>query len=222
MTVLAHPPLLATNVAPWRVELVQTGRLQTHEHAGKPRLTAIYKTPHAAVQVEQGSLVGDEHTGDAPDLDRAVCFHPLLHYAFWRAYFRREIPIGFFGENITLTGLAEEDLCVGDVIRCGTTLFQVTQPRIPCYKQAYKMGVPNFVKLLIQTGKVGFLARVLQPGTLQVSDAFALVERPHPEANLAFVHRILYSEKEVDAARELAQIAPLAHDWKAKFAQRAG
>ena len=100
-------------------------------------------------------------------------------------------------------------------------MFEISQPRTPCFKQARKLGVPDFVKLILQTGKPGFLARVLQPGAIAVGDAFELVERPHPEANLVFVNRAMYDD-DASAARELALLAPLADDWRAKFARAGG
>jgi MOSC domain-containing protein YiiM len=206
----------------WAVRLIQAGQLQEVPYKDTTWPTAIYKQPLAgSVRVDHFGIVGDEHTGDGPNLDRAVCFHPLAHYRFWSAYFRRDIPIGFFGENLTLDGLVDEDVCVGDVIRCGSVLFEVTQPRTPCFKQARKLGVPDFVKLILQTGKPGFLARVLQPGEIAAGDAFELIERPCPQANLVFVQRAKY-DHDPAAARELAQLAPLAADWRATFAERAG
>ena len=137
----------------------------------------------------------------------------------WAAYFRRDIPIGFFGENLTLAGLVDENVCVGDIIRCGSVLFEISQPRTPCFKQARKLGVPDFVKLILQTSKPGFLARVLQPGAIAVGDTFELIERPCPAANLVFVNRAMYDD-DPSAVRELALLAPLAEDWRAKFAER--
>jgi MOSC domain-containing protein YiiM len=205
----------------WAVRLIQAGKLQELPYKDTTWSTAIYKQPLAGqVQVDRYGIVGDEHTGDGPDLDRAVCFHSLAHYRFWSAYFRRDIPIGFFGENLTLAGLVDEDVCVGDIIRCGSVLFEISQPRTPCFKQARKLGVPNFVKLILQTGKPGFLARVLQPGAIVAGDAFELVERPHPEASVVFINRAMY-DNDTTAARELAMLVPLAHDWRAKFAERA-
>jgi MOSC domain-containing protein YiiM len=205
----------------WAVRLIQAGKLQDLPYKDTTWPTAIYKQSLAGrVQVDRYGIVGDEHTGDGPDLDRAVCFHPLAHYRFWAAYFRRDIPIGFFGENLTLDGLADEDVCVGDIIRCGSVVFEITQPRTPCFKQARKLGVPDFVKLILQTGKPGFLARVLQPGEIEVGDAFELIQRPYPEANLVFVQRAKYAN-DPNMARELAQLAPLAHDWRANFAEQA-
>jgi MOSC domain-containing protein YiiM len=219
-TILADTSLAAISQG-WAVRLIQAGKLQDLSYKDSTWSTAIYKQPlQGQVQVDRYGIVGDQHTGDGPDLDRAVCFHPLAHYRFWSAYFRRDIPIGFFGENVTLEGLADEDVCVGDIIRCGSALFEITQPRTPCFKQARKLGVPDFAKLILQTGKPGFLARVLQPGTIGVGDAFELIERPCPAANLVFVQRAKYADDPA-MARELAQLAPLAHDWRADFAKRA-
>lgn len=207
-----------TNTTPWTLRLVQLGKLEEHIFEGKPWSTAIYKYPlEGPVEVRTDGIVGDENTGAVRDLDRAVCVHPMAHYDFWRAYFRRDIPLGFFGENLTVDGVLDETACVGDVIQCGTAVFQITQPRTPCYKQARKMDEPTFVKLIMQTGKPGFLVRVLEPGIIQAGDRFELVERPHPEANLAFVQRKRYDAADKATARELAALEPLAHDWKAAF-----
>ena len=222
MTSTAATTPLAAISHGWAVRLIQAGKLQELPYKDTIWSTAIYKQPLAGrVEVDRYGIVGDEHTGDGPDLDRAVCFHPLAHYRFWAAYFRRDIPIGFFGENLTLDGLVDEDVRVGDVIRCGSVLFEITQPRTPCFKQARKLGVPDFVKLILQTGKPGFLARVLEPGEIAVGDTFELIERPCPEANLVFVQRAKYADDPA-VARELALLAALAHDWRAKFAERAG
>jgi MOSC domain-containing protein YiiM len=203
------------------VRLIQAGKLEERQYEDKTWTTAIYKQPlDGPVEVDRYGIVGDEHTGNGPNLDRAVCFHPLAHYRFWQAYFRREIPVGFFGENLTLDGLVDEDVCIGDIIRCGSVVFEISQPRTPCYKQARKLGVPEFVKLILQTGKPGFLARVLQPGTIAAGDRFALLDRPCPQANLVFVNRAMY-DGDPAVARELSLLVPLAQDWRATFAERA-
>lgn len=209
-----------THTHAWPLLHIQGGRRETYSHNDKPWETAIYKeTLEGPVYFDQYGIIGDEHTG-TPDLDRAVCVHPAAHYDFWRVYFQRDIPIGFFGENMTVGGVRDEDICVGDIIRCGTALLQVTQPRTPCYKPARKLGVPTYLKLILQTGKLGFLLRVLETGATQAGDSFTLVERAHPEANLVFVNRALYEVDNLDAASKLAALEPLAHDWRAKFAAR--
>ena len=209
------PAHAATTAA--TIESVQAGRLRELPHAQKLWQTAIYKeTLDGPVGVDRFGIVGDEHSGEHIDLDRAICIHPSAHYDFWRAYFRRDIPLGFFGENLTVGAIVDEHVCVGDVVRCGSVVLQVTQPRTPCYKQARKLGVSEFVKLILQTGRLGFLTRVIEPGFLEAGDRFELVARPHPQANLVFLNRARYAEDESEAA-ECAQIAALADDWRTAF-----
>jgi MOSC domain-containing protein YiiM len=199
---------------------VQVGQLEDRTEAdGSTWQTAIYKksvtTPIDVINI---GLVGDEHTGGGYDVDRAICCQSLAHYRFWRSYFRRDFPLGTFGENIILDGFLDEDICIGDVIRAGTALLQVTQSRTPCYKQAKRIEVPNFVKLIEQTQRRGFLLRVLEPGTLGVGDTFELIERPHPEAPMLYVNRMYFEKKDREAMQFLADLEPLAHDWRSDAA----
>lgn len=204
----------------WMVELVQAGRLRDLPYADGSWTTAIYKTPlDGQVEVDRHGIVGDEHTGHGPDPERALCCCPSRHYAYWSAYFRMPLPPGTFGENLMLDGLDEADLCIGDVLRCGSVLMQVSQPRMPCYKQARRIGQPEFVKLIIQSGKPGFLVRILEPGSLQQGDAVELIERPHPEVSLPFVLRVFMHQNAAEAA-ELAALPVLANEWRERFAPR--
>jgi MOSC domain-containing protein YiiM len=199
---------------------VQVGKLEDRiEPDGSIWTTAIYKkSVTTPIDVINTGLVGDEHTGGGYDVDRAICCQSLAHYRFWRSYFRRDFPLGTFGENIILDGFLDEDVCIGDVIRCGTALMQVTQSRTPCSKQAKKIGEPNFVKLIEQTQRRGFLLRVLEPGTLCVGDTFELIERPHPEAPMLYVNRMYFEKKDREAMQFLADLEPLAHDWRSDAA----
>src|SRR6187549_3787045 len=100
---------------PWTVALVQAGRLREMPYRDGTWTTAIYKEPIAEhVTVDRHGIVGDEHTGSGPDPERALCCHPARHYGFWSAYFRTPFPLGTFGENLTLDGLDDSDLCIGD------------------------------------------------------------------------------------------------------------
>lgn len=204
----------------WAVVQVQRGRVKDRlDQDGKSWETAIYKKAvMEPIEIGLGGLAGDQQTG--VDADRAVCAHSLAHYKFWQSYFSRRIPVGLFGENLTIDGAIDEEVCVGDVIRCGTVVMQVTQPRVPCYKQAKRLGEPRFVKLIEQTNRRGFLLRVLEPGTLQVGNRFKLIERPYPRANLLYVNRIRFERTDPDAMRWLAALPPLAHDWRADVVAR--
>ncbi|MDZ4770046.1 MAG: MOSC domain-containing protein [Chloroflexota bacterium] len=199
----------------WRTLHIQTGAVETRfDDAGEPWQTAIYKQPVTErIAVTTLGLAGDERTGYDPD--RAICCHAEGHYRFWESYFNRVFPLGTFGENITLDGALDELVCVGDIYQCGTAVMQVTQPRTPCYKQAKKIGVPTFVKLIEATRRRGFLLRVLQEGTIMLGESFELLERPFPTASLIYVNRIFLEKNDPERIAWLADLAPLAHDWRA-------
>lgn len=199
---------------------IQTGKVRAHiDHAGIPWETGIYKeTVDTPIEISTLGLDGDERTGY--DVDRALCCQSADNYRFWSAYFRQDFPLGTFGENVVLEGYQDETICIGDVIRCGTALLQITQPRTPCYKQAKKINVPDFVKLIEQTNRRGFLLRVLEPGRFMVGDMFETIERPHPDAPVLYVNRIFFSKPDRETLQWLTELEPFAHDWREKAAER--
>jgi MOSC domain-containing protein YiiM len=193
---------------------IQTGKVRSHvDEKGESWETAIYKeavtTPIAITSV---GLDGDERTGY--DVDRALCCQSVENYRFWSAYFRRDFPLGIFGENVVLEGYTDESVCIGDIVRCGTALLQIAQSRTPCYKQAKKIGVPTFVKLIEQTQRRGFLLRVLEAGHFKTGDRFETVERPRPDAPMVYDNQTIFGKPNHEALRWLADLAPLAHDWR--------
>jgi MOSC domain-containing protein YiiM len=173
--------LLSINVATvGELFIPQSGRM--HRIA-----TGIHKRPvEGPVAVRKLGLAGDEqadltvHGG----LDKAVYAYPIEHYAFWQAQqlaaLKREqvLPPGSMGENLTLQGLLEKDVWVGDQLAIGGTLLEVTEPRSPCYKFAAKMGFNQAVKLMVQSGASGFYLRVLREGTVTAGDAVTLNAGP--------------------------------------------
>ena len=156
---------------------------------GRSVLTAIHKQPVAGpVAVLKLGLAGDEqadlsvHGG----LDKAVCAYPSEHYAFWRQVRAREgvdaiddsLPWGSMGENLSLAGLLEGDVWVGDILQFAHCALRVTQPREPCYKFNAAMGFASAAKTMAQNGCCGFYLAVDEPGILQAGEAFDLVAGP--------------------------------------------
>jgi MOSC domain-containing protein YiiM len=168
---------------------VQTAQARKVMISGRAILTAIHKTTVAEpVAVQPLGLLGDEqadlsvHGG----LDKAVYAYPSEHYAFWRdqrmqagvAGIDDALPFGSMGENLTLQGLLEANVWVGDLLRFPHCTLRVTQPREPCYKFNAAMGFNTAVKAMAQSGFCGFYLAVDAPGTLQAGDAFELVPGP--------------------------------------------
>jgi len=157
--------------------------------SGRSILTAIHKTAISGpVAVGVLGLAGDEqadlsvHGG----LEKAVYAYPQEHYDFWRtqraqagvAGIDDRLAPGAMGENLTLQGLLETDVWVGDILRFAHCSLRVTQPREPCYKFNAAMGFNTAVKAMAQSGFNGFYLSVDMPGTLEAGEAFELVPGP--------------------------------------------
>lgn len=189
------------------VNLAPVGRLQIEQHGTLHRIaSAINKMPVTGnVEVGRLGLAGDEqadltvHGG----LDKAVYAYPAEHYAFWeqqRAAVLKHtapLPSGSMGENLTLEGLLEQDLWVGDRLAIGAVVLMVTEPRRPCFKFAAKMGFSHAVKMMVQSGFTGFYLRVLQTGTLQSGDTICLTPGPRI-VTLAQINRQRYQGRQRD------------------------
>ncbi len=150
-------------------------------------VTGIHKQPVAGpVNIKRLGLEGDEqadltvHGG----LDKAVYAYPSEHYGFWAAQRlaalkrAQPLPPGSMGENLTVQGLLESDVWIGDRLAIGSTLLEVTEPRSPCYKFGAKMGFAHAVKMMVQSGATGFYLRVIQEGALQAGDSIVLTPGP--------------------------------------------
>jgi MOSC domain-containing protein YiiM len=172
-----------------RVVGVQLGTAKRVEIDGRSVLTAIHKTAVAGVvRVAPLGLDGDEqadlsvHGG----LEKAIYAYPSEHYGFWRATRRQAgaaplddaLDFGAMGENLTLQGLLEADVWVGDILRLPNCVLRVDQPRHPCFKFNAAMGFNKAVKAMAQSGFCGFYLSVDEPGSLRVGDPVELVAGP--------------------------------------------
>jgi len=168
---------------------IQTAHARRVNIHGRAVLTAIHKQAVTGpVAVRRLGLVGDAqadlsvHGG----LDKAVYAYPSEHYPFWQDQrsaaglcgIDDALPWGSLGENLTLSGVLERDVWVGDVLRFGHCALRVTQPREPCYKFNAAMGFNTAGKLMAQQGCCGFYLTVEEPGTLQAGESFELLPGP--------------------------------------------
>jgi len=159
---------------------VNVGRPRSVRVGDRTVRTAIAKAPALLrVRVGRTNLEGDRqadlrvHGGP----NKAVYAYDLSGYARWEAELGRALPHGQFGENLTVEGLPETEVRIGDVYRVGSALLQVSQPRSPCFKLALHMGRPDFPAAFLASGRTGFYLRVLEEGDVGAGDSIALVER---------------------------------------------
>jgi len=181
--------------------------------------SGFVKTARAgAVAVNPLGLDGDEqadlsvHGGP----EKAVYAYAAAHFPDWTARFP---GIGFtngaMGENLTVSGMAESDICVGDVHAVGTALLQVCQPRQPCYKFSLRHNNNRLPKAMVKSGQSGWYYRVLRTGALQAGDGIVLQERPNPDFPFTRLVEIVYHGKATQAEiARLAQMPGLASQWR--------
>ena len=165
-----------------RIVSVNVGQpREVMDAAGNTVLTSIYKLPReGAVCVRELNIDGDrqsdlvKHGGPL----RAVYMYPSEHYAYWRAALPgTDLPWGALGENLTVEGLLEDDVRVGDRLQAGSVELVVTRPRKPCYKLAIRLGERDMVTRFRASGRSGFYLSVAREGELRAGDAITRLER---------------------------------------------
>ncbi len=172
---------------------------------GRTVMSGIAKRAVAGdVAVRPLGLAGDEQADPTVHggLDKAVYAYPAQHYAFWQtvraqarvAGWEEALPHGFLGENLTLEGLLESQVWVGDVLRFPRCTLAVQAPRQPCYKFNAVMGFAQAAKLLMQSGWCGFYLAVREPGTIAAGESFELVPGPR-EVGIAEMFRTLSARR---------------------------
>ena len=169
----------------------------------------------------EGDGQGDRRNHGGPD--KAVCVYPSVHYPHWQRMLGRRLDPGAFSENLTVSGIREARVCVGDVFRAGEAVVQVSTPRTPCYKVAGKNGEKQLSKWISGSGYTGFYMRVLEEGLVQAGDAFEPVER-HPDGiAIARVNDIIYGRfRDLDLIEHLVGLPEFGDAGRAAFARLLG
>jgi MOSC domain-containing protein YiiM len=154
--------------------------------------------------------------------DKAICVYPKDHWSFWAEELSLTVMPGAFGENFTTLGAVEADVCIGDVFRCGAAIFQISQPRQPCWKLARRWRIRDLAARVERTGRTGWYFRVLEEGVVEAGADFALVERQHPEWTIAAANDVMHHRKtDWEAANRLAFCPALSQSWKSSLSRRA-
>ena len=135
----------------------------------------------------QGDLAG--HGGE----HRAVFVYQIESYRYWQEQLGRDdFSYGQFGENFTVAGLADDQVCIGDRYRIGAAVFEVTQPRVTCYRVGIRMGDPRIPALLVSHHRPGFYLRVLREGTVRAGDDIVKIASGPEGMTVAEIDALLY------------------------------
>lgn len=202
-------------------------------NVGRPRLvvwngqtvsTGIYKTPVAGpVMLRTLNLDGDRqadltvHGGPT----KAAYAYPSEHYSFWREELPgMELPWGMFGENLTVEGLNESAVNIGDRFRLGSAEVTVTEPRMPCLKLGIKFGRMDILKRFLASGRTGFYFSVEREGEVAAGDEVELIERDCNNVTVADITRLYRRDKsDLEMLRRASTLEALPESWRERFRQ---
>lgn len=205
------------------VRAVSRGAADRLDHARGAITTALVKTPlPGRVRVTSLGVVGDEHVyEDHGGPDMALLAYSYEHYAHWRSLGLDLPEAGAMGENLTVEGLDESDVHIGDRFEVGTCVVQVTQPRSPCYKLAARFGRKDMPAMVQDTGYTGYLLRVLVEGEIGAGDLMHLAGRQSHGVTVAEAGRVVNVDRnDIEAARTIVSIDTLGSSVQRKLVQR--
>ena len=160
-----------------------------------------------------GDSQADRRYHGGPDM--AVLAYSADHYRLWRSELAwPDLPLGAFGENLSVSGATEETVCIGDLWLAGSSLLQVASPRKPCRKISRYWGRSDLLQRVHESGRIGWYLRVITEGSVEAGARISLLERPHPEwpIDRAFSAALARNRRE---ARALSDVAALSGRWKA-------
>ena len=205
-------------------DAVLTGRAVDYTRPGS-RSAIDKRAVEGPVRIGPEGLSGDEqgdrrvHGGP----DKAIHHYPRDHYASWRGEVGAHALLqaaGAFGENISTAGITEADVCLGDRLRLGSALVEVSQARQPCWKLSDRFGIADMARRVQDSGRSGWYYRVLETGTVQAGDTLVLVDRPHPHWPLPRLSELLYRRTLDRDELHGALALPLVPSWRKLFERR--
>jgi len=188
--------------------------------------TSIFKEPVAGVlAVRELNLAGDQqadltvHGGS----EKAVYAYPAEHYEYWRKQLSDvSLSWGAFGENLTTAGLWEDTLCIGDILRVGSAVLQITQPRMPCYKLQLRFNRDDIIRRFLVSGRSGFYFSVIDPGDVDAGSKVEVLDRdPHGVTVTDIVSLYLGHRRDPELLRRAMNVTSLSKNWKTQLLLRA-
>ncbi|ORV86985.1 sulfurase [Mycobacterium interjectum] len=184
--------------------------------------TGIWKAPVGGpVMARRLNLDGDGQgdLGGHGGEQRAVMVYQVESYDFWRDYLGRDdLEVGQFGENFTIAGLSDDEVCIGDRYRIGEAEFEVTQPRVTCFRVGMRLGEPKMPNLLVSQHRPGFYFRVISEGTVRAGDDIVRTRRGRHELSVADVDALLYlPNRNAELLRKIVDVPELSPGWQQSF-----
>jgi len=208
-----------------RVVSINIGQPETLVYFGKETLTGGQKAPVASAFLGRAGFEGDRqadlknHGGPG----KAVCVYSFDHYPYWERVLGETLSPGAFSENLTIAGLHEAEVCVGDVFRVsvGGALVQISQPRQPCNKLAGKRGRKDLPDLIHANNLSGFYFRVLEEGVVHSGEAVEPVTRDPLGITVEFANQVMYRHRpDLESLHQVLAVEALSAEWRRSLSRR--
>jgi MOSC domain-containing protein YiiM len=189
---------------------------------GQRLKTGIFKEPvEGRIRLKTLNLDGDRqadltvHGGP----DKAVYAYPMEHYEYWHGVYPDiAMPNGMFGENLTIEGLTESEVNIGDIFRIGSSTVIATQPRMPCYKLGVKFGRMDVIKKFLASGRSGIYFKVSKEGEVAAGDSIKQITKDPNRITISDIIRLYSIEREdLQTMRRAVKVDALPKGWKRYF-----
>lgn len=189
-----------------RVISTNLGKPTTFERNGKKEETGIFKYPTndalslGKTDVKNDTVIDRKHHGGE---NKACYLFSANQYPYWKAlYPKLDWDWGMFGENLTIEGLKEDELRIGDIFKIGTAIVQVSQPREPCYKLGLRFGNQAILKQFIEHNHPGTYVRIIEEGVVKKGDVLTLTKKSNNPLTIQQFYELLYAkEKDLETVK---------------------
>lgn len=208
-----------------KLTAVNVGQPKIIFHKGRQVKTSIFKNSvDGHVLIGELGLEGDTvsepryHGG----VSKSVYAYPWEHYEFWSNKLgRKDLKPGVFGENLTWSGVREDQIYIGSRFQIGEAVLEVTQPRVPCYKLGVAMNDQRFVKRFLQQGYTGFYLRVIQTGSIRAGDEIRVLDHPHSRFTVRDIWFLVYFDpRNGQDVEEALKLPYLDAEWREPLEKR--
>jgi len=194
---------------------VNVGGAREFDYNGRVARSGIWKFPvPGRVRATGVNLEGDDQADRAAHggPDKAIYSYAIEDYRWWQTSIDRPLQHGEFGENLTTEGVDVTGALVGERWRIGSALFEVSEPRVPCWRLGVRMGEPGFPRLFAQAGRPGAYLRIIEEGDIGAGDVIRIEHRPEHGLSVGDVFRVF--TKDPKGAHRLLDVPQLSDAWK--------
>ncbi len=203
------------------IAYLSKGIPSTKIHKGEEYQSGIWKEQVNELHVGFNQINGDDVANHVKHggADRVVCVYPSEHYTYWESVFGTPLEKSAFGENLTVTNMKENQVCIGDIFQIGEAVLQVSQGRYPCATINKRNDNNLLLKEIIHTGFTGYFFRVLKEGKITSTSQIKKVQ-PHPmKITVSHIHQLYFHEPtpSVEAIQKVLAVEDLATPWREKL-----